>query len=813
MMEGTLVKPNVHTFERILYSAITLTIVLLLGCGSGSNSVENKATDRPASISLQFNFIRSSNQALKIAVNHAVGEPDICNDYMIDQVEVQVYRMQDDSTVTSAQADCARHNLTISNVPAAQPLYLVCKGYVDDNPVWQGRMDDVVAVAGQHTDIGAIDMNYRGDDAAPPVVISTFPAPDAENVDLNALIAVFFNEKLASGSISDRAITVSLDDIEISGQVDYDPLFNTIRFLPSHAFEPEKRYTVTLQSPSGDGDPITDTAGHPFDSDVRWEFTTRGSEDNTAPQVIATSPLNGATDVGLQTQISILFSEPMDPESLTQGVFQLSSDQGAISGRIAYDAQARTLSLIPDSDLKAATVHTAYISNQGADLGQNSILGAYTWQFLTAGYLITTSTLPGNGYGGSITPNNPIVWRGEDITIHIKVNSYFHLSELIVDGTPVIPAFSYLFTNITGNHRIEATIESNAKNISERWSMDHHDPAIDTNGNVVWYGCVDTNECDIFYFDGSNTKNITDENGLNGMHRSPQINANGDVVWYGREDENSDFAIYYYDRNAVSITPLSDGQDGNSNGINWFPRINANGDVVWYGGEDLTSSMVIYHYDSSTKLTTPISEGTEGSDLSPQINAGGNVVWHGCVNIEECDIFHYDGSTINNITEENELGGVHRSPQINDSGDVVWSGCANTEECDIFYYNGSTIKNVTEENGLNGMHQSPRINANGDVVWQGKSGTNQGVYYYNKENETNPVTHLSENLSEDHGRPDINAKGEVVWISTQGVYYYDGSTRIIINNLLSGACQINDQGNVVWSQGTDTGSEIYYSSP
>jgi hypothetical protein len=815
MMEGTIVKPNVHTFKRIFRLAITLTIVVLLGCGSGGNFADNEAADRSASISFQFNFDRFSHHAAKLPVSHAIGEPDICNDYLIEKVEVQVFRTQDDSGVASAQADCARRSLTITNVPAAQPLYLVCKGYVGGNSVWQGRMDDVVAVAGQNTDIGAIDMTYSGADGDAPEVVSTFPPSDAANVDLNASIVVIFSEKLASGSISDRAITVSLDDIPVPGEVDYNSTFNTIRFLPLHSFEPEKSYTATLQSRSGSGVPITDTAGHCLSNDVSWNFTTRGPDDNAAPQVIATSPPNGATDVGLQTPVSVLFSEPMNPDSLTNGVFQLSSDQGAISGQIAYDAQTRTLSLTSDSALKAATVHTALISNQGRDLEQNSILGPYAWQFLTAGHIISTSVVSGNGDGGSISPDNPIVWRGDDITINIKVHPYFHLSELIVDGVPVMPTSSYLFENVNGHHKIEAIIESNAKHISEQWFLQHDPPNIDTNGNVVWHGCDTTQEeCDIFYYDGSTTKNITEENGLNGVHRSPQINAHGDVVWYGREDENSGFAIYYYDRLTASITLVSGDLDGNTNELNWFPQISDSGDVVWFGGDNSTSSFVIYQYDRSTELKTSISEGSAGSHYYPQINAGGDVVWYGCPNTGECDIFYYDGSTTKNITEEEGLNGVHQNPRISANGGVVWPGrSAGDEDSDIFYYDGSTTKNITAENELGGVHRSPQISADGHVVWQGESGTTAGVYYYNNENETNPVTQISEGLPGANAGPDINANGEVVWLNTQGVYYYDGATRIKIYNLSPGSCQINDQGYVVWSEADGSDGAIYLSFP
>jgi hypothetical protein len=390
--EGDIMKLATRAFELMYRLAITFTIVALMGCDSGSNSADNESIDRLATITFQIKINQSSNRTLNIPVNHAISEPDICNDYLIDTIGVQVYRTQDDVEVASAEVDCAEHSLTVSDVPAAETLHLVCSGYVGSNPVWQGRVDDIVAVAGQNTDLGAIVMNYSGDDGAAPEVVSTFPAPDAANVDLSASIVVVFNENLAPSTISDQAITVFRDDIPVSGNVGYDPDSNTIRFLPANAFDAETTYTATLQSQSDDSGTITDTAGHPISGDIRWYFTTRSAVDDVAPQVIATSPLDDATNVARQADISAVFSEPMDPASLTSTVFQISSAQGAVSGQIAYNDQTRTLSMTPDSALNAATLYTAVISTQARDLAQNPLSGTYTWQFWSGGIVVPELT-------------------------------------------------------------------------------------------------------------------------------------------------------------------------------------------------------------------------------------------------------------------------------------------------------------------------------------------------------------------------------------------------------------------------------------
>lgn len=449
-------KPTLPTFELICRLAITFTIIAFLGCGSGSNSADNESTGQSATIAFQIKFNPPSNHALNLPVNHAIGEPNICNDYLIDKIGVQVCRTQDDSEVASADAGCAEHSLTVSNVPAGETLHLVCMGYVGSNPVWRGRIDDIVAVAGQNNDIGIIDMNYIGNDGIAPEVVSTFPATDAANVDLNSSIMVVFNEKLSPSTIPDQAIAVFSNGIPVSGQVGYDLAFNSIRFLPVNAFDPEKTYTATLQSQIEDGGTITDTAGNPFSGDVSWVFATRGSEDNTPPQVIATSPPSGATDVAPQTVISAAFSEPMDMASLTKSAFQLSSDQGTVSGQITYDSEYRILSFTPSSPLTPSMQYQVVLNASARDATGNPMAETYSWSFQTFSQVTHTITASA-GTGGTITPSGGVaVAHQSQQVFQIKPNQGYYLAELIVDGTQVSPTLSYSFENVVQNHSIQA---------------------------------------------------------------------------------------------------------------------------------------------------------------------------------------------------------------------------------------------------------------------------------------------------------------------------------------------------------------------
>jgi hypothetical protein len=809
------------TLDLMYRLGILLTLILVSGCGSDSESADKAASDPSAAITFELDFSHPSNHATEALVDHALGEPDICNDFQIDTIGVQIYRTVDDTEVASAQSDCTDHTLTVTNVPAAESLYVLCYGYIGLDTIWQGQVDNIVAEAGQTTNIGIIDMYYIGDDTAGPAIVSTFPEKDAANVDINASISVTFNEALAPSTIPDQAIMVFTNDTPLSGTVDYNPDAFTIRFVPSgeNGLDVETTYTATLQSQGDDNVTITDIVGHPFDGALSWQFTTRSADDTAAPQVIATSPTNGAADVDQLSTISAVFSEPMDPDSFTSSVFQLSSDHGTVSAQIAYNDQTRTLSLTPDSALDAATLYTAVISTEAEDLAQNALLEPYVWQFLTGGsdqsYTIATEVIPENGSGGSISPTIATVSHGDDLTIDIQARPYHHLSKLIVDDQPVTPVASYLFENVTANHTVLAVFEINAVAISDDSAIREGSAQINADGHVVWEGYDESNSnAEIYYYNGSTVENIS--NNIDVHDSFPQINAHGDVVWMGdRESSRND--IFYFDKQKEAVTNISNKPPIDGLHIpNDPPKINAHGDVVWnYYGE---SSYDIFFYGLLINQAVIISGNLNGNDMAPQINDNKDVVWKGWDGTDY-RIYYGDmkGGTI--ISGNWDVAG---DPQINADGHVVWQGYGKLNHDILLYDNGAErITNISDTSDFKDVSDSsPQINANGNVVWEGYDGTDIDIYYYDA--ATKVVTNISKNPDGNDSSPQINADGNVVWAGFDGsdidIYYYDKETDVVTNisrnpDGTDGSPQINAEGAVVWHGSVDSNTEIYLSVP
>ncbi len=65
------------------------------------------------------------------------------------------------------------------------------------------------------------------------------------------------------------------------------------------------------------------------------------------------------------------------------------------------------------------------------------------------------------GPGGTISPVSPVVAQGSDKTFTITPKVGYHITSLVIDGTPINPSSSYTFWNVTKSHTISAVFALN----------------------------------------------------------------------------------------------------------------------------------------------------------------------------------------------------------------------------------------------------------------------------------------------------------------------------------------------------------------
>ena len=188
-------------------------------------------------------------------------------------------------------------------------------------------------------------------------------------------------------------------------------------------------YVVSYYSASGDyafqqgffqsayeGSPLTapaDAAGSPngvfrygagfptqtFQASNYWADVVFVPADTTAPTVESVIPASDAAGVARDTVVAVMFSEPLDPASLTSSTFRLRDANGTvIPAAVSYDAATRTARLTPTTALAYSTRYTATVSAV-RDLAGNVLAGTRTWSF-------TTVAAPAGGGPGGDPPGS-----------------------------------------------------------------------------------------------------------------------------------------------------------------------------------------------------------------------------------------------------------------------------------------------------------------------------------------------------------------------------------------------------------------------
>jgi methionine-rich copper-binding protein CopC len=119
-----------------------------------------------------------------------------------------------------------------------------------------------------------------------------------------------------------------------------------------------------------------------FDSANYWVDVVfnQTSNDTTPPTVAGRSPSPNATGVATSTNVTAVFSEPV--QSSTIG-FTLTGPGGAVPAAVSYDQASQTATLDPNADLANSTSYTATVSG-ARDLSGNQMAAPVTWSFSTA---------------------------------------------------------------------------------------------------------------------------------------------------------------------------------------------------------------------------------------------------------------------------------------------------------------------------------------------------------------------------------------------------------------------------------------------
>jgi hypothetical protein len=212
-------------------------------------------------------------------------------------------------------------------------------------------------------------------DTSAPTIVSTNPVDDSTGIFLNRSITAFSDEALDTSTVNDTTFTLTDGTAAVAGAVSY--VNNALVFNPTVDLNASIEYTATLTTG------VKDLAGNAMASEYVWSFTTGTTTDNTAPTVMSTDPADAAVAVAYNRSVSALFSEALDPTTVTSATFTIATTSGstAVDGTVSYTSN--TMIFDPTSDLAADTQYTATITTGVTDLAGNTLVAAKVWSFTT----------------------------------------------------------------------------------------------------------------------------------------------------------------------------------------------------------------------------------------------------------------------------------------------------------------------------------------------------------------------------------------------------------------------------------------------
>jgi len=203
-----------------------------------------------------------------------------------------------------------------------------------------------------------------------PMVSSTDPDNNTNNVVLNKLVSVTFNMPMKASTINTTSYTLKQGTTTVPGTVSYSG--TTAIFTPTSLLAANTVYTATVSKIATN---LDDTA---LLSDYVWQFTTGAL---VAPTVTSTDPINKTTGVSLTKTITADFSMNMDPASINGTNFTLKQGTTAVAGAVNYSGT--TTSFKPTNALLEGTLYTATITIAAKSATGIALANDYVWNFTT----------------------------------------------------------------------------------------------------------------------------------------------------------------------------------------------------------------------------------------------------------------------------------------------------------------------------------------------------------------------------------------------------------------------------------------------
>jgi hypothetical protein len=224
--------------------------------------------------------------------------------------------------------------------------------------------------------------------------------------------------------------------------------------------------------------------------------------DSTAPIVTATTPIVGASGVGVHAILTAMFSEALNASTVSDTSFTLLNGASSVSGSVGYSGTTATFT--PTNQLAYSTAYTATLTTGVKDVAGNALASNYTLSFTTqvppindSGIRATQCYEAGSSVLVSCASVNAIALNpaqdgmlGRDVTSNSDTDGILGFSFTKIDATgaalpPSASNWSCVKDNVTGLTWEGKTVDGGLRDRTKTYNNYDSTTALQMNSGTV----------------------------------------------------------------------------------------------------------------------------------------------------------------------------------------------------------------------------------------------------------------------------------------------------------------------------------------
>ncbi|MBX9789234.1 MAG: DUF4082 domain-containing protein [Pirellulales bacterium] len=228
-------------------------------------------------------------------------------------------------------------------------------------------------------------------------IASVSPISGATGVALSSAVTVTFNTDMNAASIGGSTIQLkTAAGATVPANVTYNATTRTATLTPTSTLSYSTQYTVAIV---GGTSGVKDKANNTLPVAYTSNFTTI-----SPPSIASITPSANATNVGVNSAISIVFGQVMDATTLTAANLKLQDSTGAqVAVSISYNGSTRSATLTPTTSLANSATYTVTVLGGTAgvrDASGNTLPADVSSSFTTVPVAPPFYSV----WGGAVTP-------------------------------------------------------------------------------------------------------------------------------------------------------------------------------------------------------------------------------------------------------------------------------------------------------------------------------------------------------------------------------------------------------------------------